>query len=281
MNNFSEFRSGDSLSSSIPTLNSSYVSFDLSRLQVHYQPVVCYNTGTVSSLEALIRYNHPSKGLLYPDSFIDQLQSEISSMGLFKWVLDKTLEHQAYFNLCKINVPISVNTSPDVFLDLSFIPLIKDYISKSSNPLIIELTESTKISSVTTLTHTIDSLKDIHVEVYLDDFGSGFSNHDLIECLPISTVKIDKSLIFRMLDTSEDADLIKSIIALLRKRNIQVVAEGVNSIFEADFLHYCGCYLIQGYGIRKSINHFSIPLWFHKSTLENDWWTRKLDFKFE
>lgn len=262
--------------------HSSIGSFDQSRLIIHYQPVVCYDSGKVSSLEALLRYNDPKLGLIYPDAFINKLHGEISSIALFKWLLKTTKEHSDFFYKCNINLPISINISSDVFLEKDFIHIIKSHIENIHyNYLILELTECTKIESIDNLNNTIKYLDDLDIKVYLDDFGSGFSNHNLIEILPVNTVKIDKSLIFKMFQSKEDANLIKSIIAVLTIRNIKVIAEGVNSICEAEFLHSCGCQLIQGFGIKKGIKHLDIPLWIKKSTLERDWWTRKYNHEIK
>lgn len=258
------------------SVDKAVVEFDHNRLQVYYQPIICYASGSVVGLEALLRYADPEKGILFPDDFLPQFLAHEPSINLVEWLLHKIHEHSSYFSKCKTDIPISINITASDLQDDKLVTLIENFKKiNQETRLSLELTESNSVASIHKALSIVEALHKLDVNVYLDDFGTGFANYDLLDLLPFDTVKIDKSLIYKMFNSAEDANVVKSIIKLLQLNKMKIIAEGVNSIDEANYLMSMGCCFLQGYGIHKAMTYQVIPLWVKKCILEEVWWTTK------
>lgn len=248
-----------------------------SRLLLYYQPIVCFRSGEVVGLEGLMRLIDHRKGLCLPSDFLDVLSAKVSSLLLFDWLLHQSHNHNNYFSSYGIHLPISINVRADEFENPCFLDLVNKFFTKTESKnfrLTFEISEVSKIKSVESIIDTIYELRNHDIRVSLDDFGTGFSNIDLIKKIPFDSVKIDKSLVFDMLKSDEDLALIQSIIRFLNSNGMEVVSEGVNSIEEAEILLESGCNIIQGFGISKAMKHQNIPFWIDKCCVEGDWWKK-------
>lgn len=213
-------------------------------------------TGKVVATEALIRWNHPQKGLILPMDFIPQAEISGIIVAIGDWVL-KTACHQckAWHDKGIGPVRIAINVASQQLKQSTFIKNIKDALQESGLPpeyLEIEVTENVMLSSLD-IVHTISKIRELGVKIALDDFGTGNSSLGYLRKASIDRLKIDKSFVNNIATNSNDEILIKSIIALAHSLKLDVVAEGVETIKQLNFLQLEECNDIQGY-------YFSKPL---------------------
>jgi EAL domain-containing protein (putative c-di-GMP-specific phosphodiesterase class I) len=222
---------------------------------VHYQPKAYTATNEIYELEALIRWNHPSLGLIYPNDFIT-LAEEI---GIIKeidtLVLIKACEQiKHWVNVCKSPYSITVNISPLFFMDHDFINKIDTIISEvgiDSSYLGIEITETVAINDTEKAINTINELKNRKIKVYLDDFGKGYSSLNYLKHLPIDYLNIDKSFIDGINVNRIDEEIISNIIYICSLLGIKVISEGIETLEQLDFIKAKSCFGYQGYLLSK------------------------------
>lgn len=229
-----------------------------------YQTQVDSN-GNLSGMEALIRWNHPTRGLLTPIHFITALESTAMIVEVGYWVikqacLDLLLLEQKYH---LESLPVSVNVSPKQFNAPSFVKNIKMILNEHQiNPSLIriELTESTLAENLNEVAIAIKELSDFGVKCSLDDFGTGFSSLQYLKTLPIRQLKIDQSFVRDIEIDKNDQAIIKAIIALSESLGLSVIAEGVENKEQARMLIEYGCKYLQGYLFSKPNTIESISL---------------------
>lgn len=222
---------------------------------VHYQPKAYTATNEIYELEALIRWNHPSLGLIYPNDFIP-LAEEI---GIIKeidtLVIIKACEQiKHWVSVCKSPYNITVNISPLFFMDHDFINKIDTIISEvgiDSSYLGIEITETVAINDTEKAINTINELKNRSIKVYLDDFGKGYSSLNYLKHLPIDYLKIDKSFIDGINVNRIDEEIISNIIYICSLLGIKVISEGIETLEQLDFIKAKSCFGYQGYLLSK------------------------------
>ena len=219
-------------------------------LALVYQPIVEMRTGRIISLEALVRWNHPERGLLLPDEFIALAEETglVSSLG--DWVLREACrQNREWQQRGLIAVPVAVNISARQ-LDGDLVATVSEALEVSSLPahfLDLELTETILMESAAASSSTIDALKALGTRISIDDFGTGYSSLSYLERYPIDALKIDRS--FMPLEPqSPGAGIIAgTIISMAQSLGIDVVAEGVETREQRDFLLARGCSSAQGY----------------------------------
>ncbi len=219
-----------------------------------YQPIIQFNPDPILRVEALIRWQHPSKGLIGPQYFIDALERSGQIVDLSKWVLNKACERIQFFNQQGIELVMSVNmsakdlSSPN-FLDSVIHTVTKHQISPSS--LEIEITETALFEDIQAITPILKQLKQQGISISLDDFGAGFSSLNYLKELPANKLKIDRAFI-KDLPADKDSHIIaSSIIKLAHKFNLKVVAEGVETKPQANMMANMGCEYAQGFYFHK------------------------------
>ena len=224
---------------------------------LHYQPVVNAQTGKICSCEALVRWQHPERGLIFPDKFI-QLAEEMGVIGeLGEWVLKEA----ARFNveLCQhINrdISISVNVSSDQFKHFNMPSLITSVIKQTgiqAKNLVLEITESLMLDDNNLIVKQLEEIKGLNVELSLDDFGTGYSSLSYLQKYPLSIIKIDRSFVERMDSNSKSESLIDAIISLSQSLELSVVAEGIETVEQVSKLKAKGCDYFQGYFYAKPL----------------------------
>ena len=226
---------------------------------VHYQPQIDMATGEIVALEALLRWEHNKFGTVFPAKFIPIAEKcgLISSLG--EWVLDNACQTHAgwiqNFN-GTVNLRVAINVSIRQLKDKEFFSTIKKVLSRSKlspSHLEIEVTESTVMDDPKTSIDVLGKIQALGVRIAIDDFGTGYSSLSYLQRLPIDTVKIDLSFIRDIGIESGNEKIIKVIIALAKSLNMRLIAEGVETREQLDFLVKHGCNLMQGY-------YFSHPL---------------------
>lgn len=233
---------------------------------LHYQPIVSLETNTLYGFEALFRWNHPLKGLVYPDKFIHVAEETGLIVAIGEWVLKEACQQlcnwQAqYSGAAKLK--ISVNIASQQIKDPNFLLTLDQTLTNtglSANALHIEITESTLMDYNPETINLFNQIRDRGIKLNIDDFGTGYSSLQYLNRFPISILKIDRSFIQGMLDEKENFEIVKMIIALARTLKIDVIAEGVENLKQYKVLQTFNCKFGQGYLFSKPMEHQSAAL---------------------
>jgi diguanylate cyclase (GGDEF)-like protein len=226
-----------------------------------YQPQIDINSGLIVGAEALIRWNHPKKGMIPPDNFISIAEETGQIIAIGEWVLRTACEKIKYLQL-KDNLPmtfkkISVNISSVQFKQDDFVDKVMNIILSSGIDaayLELELTEGALIDYIEDAIDKINILKKTGLSFSIDDFGTGYSSLAYLKKFPIDILKIDKSFVSDMDHDHDDAVLTETIIQMSKNLHLGVIAEGVEKIEHVDFLRQRGCETYQGYYFSKPIS---------------------------
>ncbi len=224
---------------------------DQDELYLHYQPQYDSETEKIVGIEALIRWQHPEKGMISPDKFIPMAETTGMIDQIGKWVLREACEHAVRwlkdgYQLNKIAVNLSAQQLKDEKLP-EIIALILDETGMVAEKLCVELTETAMITDPEAALIVLTKVKALGVSLSLDDFGTGYSSLSYLKRFPIDTLKIDKAFIQDVKVDKEDAALVKAIIAMAHGLGMDVVAEGVEVQEQFEFLNDNDCDTIQGF----------------------------------
>lgn len=230
-----------------------------------YQPKVNMKSGAVIGAEALIRWQHPVRGLVPPNDFLPIIENHPLSIDIGEWVIDTALSQMASWKALGLDVPVSVNISAFQLQKEGFSErlsaLLAAHPEVPASCLEIEVLETSEIEDVTKISEIMSTCIALGVQFSLDDFGTGYSSLTYIRRLPAQTVKIDQSFIRDMLDDPDDLAIINGVIGLAKSFNREVIAEGVETIAHGSALLQLGCDLAQGYGIARPMPVQDIPAW--------------------
>jgi len=224
------------------------------QFELYYQPIVEINSSKIVSCEALIRWNHPTRGLLYPDKFIQYAEESGLIIKIGEWVIEKVCSD--YKELKEYIQNIAINISAKQFNQQNFIENILKITTLYGVPphsLELELTESVVINNFLITIEKMNQLKSYGFTIAMDDFGTGYSSLSYLKDLPFDFLKIDRSFIQNILTNKDDASLVQTILAISKQFNFAVIAEGVESREHIEFLDSFGCNYIQGYVISKAL----------------------------
>ncbi len=222
------------------------------QLVLHYQPQVTA-AGSLYGLEALVRWNHPIRGLIGPDQFIAIAEEAGLIDKLGNWVLRRALQDRAGLlgqKADRRDIKIAVNISPSHFLQTNFVRQVEEVLAscKYNNcHLVLEITEDVVIGDIDDISAKMEALRKLGVGISLDDFGTGYSSLAYIKRLPLDTLKIDRSFVGDIDTDSNDAAIVEAILAMTRSLGLSVIAEGVETGDQHRFLNQRGCQLYQGY----------------------------------
>ena len=228
-----------------------------SQFVLHYQPKVCCKTGAILGAEALIRWQHPEKGLLYPNAFLRVTEEVGLTAKLGNWVIRQAMSDASYLKSKGIeNLRLAINVSA---LQLRHHEVDKELEKSLSDlelsPVMfeVELTENFLIKSDDDDVDRLHEIQQLGVALAIDDFGTGFSSISYLHTLPIETVKIDRSFINSIGQTMEGASLVGDMIRMAHGQGLKVVAEGVETDEQLTFLREAGCDLYQGFLMSPAI----------------------------
>ncbi|NVJ53035.1 MAG: EAL domain-containing protein [Campylobacteraceae bacterium] len=210
----------------------------------------------VYGAEALIRWIHPEEGMISPDAFIPTAEKTGLIIPIGSWVIKTACKQLETWQKAKetSNWVIAINISAKQFLEEDFIDTIKKYIKQykvNANLLKIELTESILAKSLDEVKDKMLKIKKLGVQISLDDFGTGYSSLQYLRELPLNQIKIDRSFVSNILDNKADEAIVKSILLFAEALDLQVVAEGIETKKQYDFLVSLGCKLFQGFYFAK------------------------------
>jgi diguanylate cyclase (GGDEF)-like protein len=229
---------------------------DREEFVLHFQPKVDINKWHISGAEALIRWNHPEKGLISPAEFIPLAEETGLIAPIGEWVLHRVCVHLQESTGAASNLVVSSNISARQFQDPNFFSTVMSTLETSGvdpRNLELELTESSIMTTLGSGIRTLSALREAGVRISIDDFGTGFSSLSYLKSLPIDILKIDRSFVHDASTDPDDAALIMAIITLAHNLRLKVVAEGVESEEQLRFLHLLRCDEIQGYLFSKPL----------------------------
>ena len=233
---------------------------------LYYQPKVNIKTGQVSGVEALIRWQHPQRGMVPPLEYLPAIASTDLEIRIGNWVISQACRQMAAWQDQGLQFAVSVNISSYHLLW----PGIQEYIETTlsqypeiaSQYLQLEILESTALDDLTAVNGIVKSCREqLGISVALDDFGTGYSSLTHLRHLSVDTVKIDQTFVRDMLDDPDDYAIIESVIDLSQAFNREVVAEGVESQEQGIVLLLLGCHLLQGYAIARPMPAEAIAAW--------------------
>jgi diguanylate cyclase (GGDEF)-like protein/PAS domain S-box-containing protein len=229
------------------------------QLELHYQPQVDARTGRISGMEALLRWHHPSRGLISPAEFIPMAEANGQIVPIGQWVLDNACQcMNELLNLKLYNNSISVNVSAIQIQRQAFDEVIAETLQKynlAPAHLELEITESVLLQDIERSLKILKNIKQQGVNLAIDDFGTGFSSLNYLKLMPLSMVKIDKSFITEIIHNNNDAAITNAIIAMAHSLSMTVIAEGVEEASQYNMLVNNKCDYIQGYLFSKPLTH--------------------------
>ena len=244
-------------------------------LILHYLPEFDIRTGEVLATEALVRWQHPTRGLLPPDSFIQVAESINLAGELGRWVLRAACEQFSQWRAQGIgeNAILRVNISPVQLVTDGFVESVAEAIADfglEGKSVCLEITESVVVQDIETTRVTLAGLKRVGVQVAIDDFGTGYSVLTHLKSLPVDTLKIDKSFVLDLGSNPGDLAIVRAVIALAEAFGLELVAEGVESPAAAATLLEHGCHRAQGFLLSRPLPADAMAELFAKKTVAVD-----------
>jgi diguanylate cyclase len=233
-------------------------------LTLHYQPKISTGTGLLSSVEALVRWQHPTLGLLQPDQFIPLAESTAIIHALTTEVLRLALSQARKWADAGRSIPVAVNISARSLLDPRFPAHVQDLLDDhgvAPHMLSLELTETAVMTDHDLALTVLQDLDSMGVSLSIDDFGTGYSSMSYLKTLPVKELKIDRSFVMGMANDPDSAVIVRSAVDLGHNLGMTVVAEGVQDSITRSTLTDMGCDLMQGYQICRPIPARELELW--------------------
>ncbi|MCF9003186.1 GGDEF and EAL domain-containing protein [Pseudomonas syringae] len=220
-------------------------------LEVFYQPKLCLLTGRLLGMEALLRWNHPEKGMIRPDQFISVAEETGLIIPIGKWVARQSCRMSKDLTAAGFgNLQVAINVSPKQFSDPELVSSIAAILKEEEldpSLLELELTEGLLLEATEDTRQQLDSLKKLGLSLAMDDFGTGYSSFSYLKKFPIDVIKIDRSFIRDIPDDEDDMEITSAVIAMAHNLKLKVVAEGIETAAQLAFLRRHRCDVGQGY----------------------------------
>ncbi|MCK7542617.1 EAL domain-containing protein [Marinobacter bryozoorum] len=233
--------------------------------ELYYQPQIQLRDSAVIGVEALVRWQHPDRGLLAPGQFLPSIEGSHLEERFGQWVLKHALAQQADWSRAGLKLAVSINISAAHLLAPGFSRFLSRYLAdhpdQDPSLITLEILESTALDDMHRASQVINECRDLGVQIALDDFGTGFSSLSYFRSLPVDVIKIDKSFIFRMLEDDSDRAIVESVIYMAQRFNRTVLAEGVETDRHGEVLATLGCDQIQGFGVARPMPAGDIGEW--------------------
>ena len=233
-------------------------------LVLFYQPKMSLETGAVTSVEALLRWHHPSRGLVMPDDFVPVAQQTGLIKPLTLYVLARALEQCRAWQQGGLRLAVAINLSTRNLLDVEFpdeVELLLDRWEVDPSLVEFEITESTMLADPARTRGILERLAGTGIRLSIDDFGTGYSSLAYLKRLPVNEIKIDGSFVVGMSGNDDDATIVRSTIDLGRNLGLDVVAEGVEDAETLERLRALGCTAAQGFHISPALSADELEAW--------------------
>ncbi|MBP8163299.1 MAG: EAL domain-containing protein, partial [Propionivibrio sp.] len=230
-----------------------------------YQPKVNMRTGEIAGAEALIRWQHPERGLVPPGEFLPLIEGNELIVRVGDWVMDAALAQMSAWQAQGLDLPVSVNIAAHHLQQEDFLERLQAklnaYPEVPAANLELEVVETAALEGVSRISTLIEDCRSLGVRFSLDDFGTGYSSLTYLRRLPASVLKVDQSFVRDMLWDSEDLAIVEGVIGLAAAFRRTVIAEGVETAEHGELLLRLGCDLAQGYGIARPMPADAVPDW--------------------
>ncbi|GAA5216225.1 hypothetical protein GCM10025776_15940 [Corallincola platygyrae] len=229
-------------------------SIERDELRLFYQPIVDAKQGRVVAMEALLRWQHPDMGLIGPMQFIPIAEDSGLIVPIGEWVLQTACAQGRQWHDQGMDVALTVNLSPRQLMDPDIVETVARALKEtgfSSESLTLEITEDLMMSNPEETVETIEELRQLGIKFALDDFGTGYSSLSYLKRFPIDTLKIDRSFLQGVPNDIDDSAITAAIVAMGKSLRLNVIAEGVETTEQCDFLLKQGCRHMQGYAFAK------------------------------
>ncbi len=244
---------------------------DRDELVVHYQPLCNAVTGELQSVEARVRWQHPTQGLIFPDRFISIAENTGLIAPLTHVVLHRTLAQLVAWERAGLRVDASVNLSARQLTDLDLPGQVADALARyglAPDRLVLEVTESHIVSDASRTAVVLRGLRSVGVRIAVDDFGTGYSSLTQLRGLSVDVLKIDRSFVTHMCIDENDALIVRSTIDLGHNLGLRVVAEGVEDDETWQTLADLGCDVVQGYRLSRPLPAADLLIWARARTVQ-------------
>ncbi len=230
---------------------------------LYYQPIIEVGTENIAGFEVLIRWNHPTQGIVLPNDFIPLAEETGLILPIGGWVLRESCRQMSEWRKAypaAQNLIVSINLSARQLEQIDLIEQINDILEETGlNPrsIKLEITESVVMNNAEQSVKTMCELRKMGIRVSIDDFGTGYSSLSYLHRFPIDTLKIDRSFVMRIGDGGESSEIVQTIIKLASNLGMDVVAEGVETFEQLDFLRNINCGFVQGYYYSRPVDNLS------------------------
>ncbi len=242
---------------------------------LYYQPRVNMRTGKIVGAEALIRWQHPEKGLLLPAEFLPLIEDHPLNLELGQWVIDSALTQMEIWAAQGLTLPVSVNIGARQLKQADFVDrlrvLLAAHIKVNPNNLEMEVLETSALDDLIRASDVIEECRALGVLFALDDFGTGYSSLTYLKRLPVKWLKIDQSFVRNMLDDPDDLSILTGVLSLALAFRREVIAEGVETAAHGAMLLQLGCDLAQGFGIARPMPAGELPNWMVNWRSDPEW----------
>lgn len=243
-----------------------YLAFENEDFVLNYQPVINLTNGKIESAEALLRWNHPEKGVIDPSEFISLAEEIGLIIPLGEWVLRKACSDALTWSVEGNYAPtVAVNFSSLQFQSQDTAQLIEAILLETglpANRLIIEITEGLLLADNELVLSQLQKIRCLGVSLSIDDFGTGYSSLSYLKRFPVNTLKIDRSFISNLPYSLEDAALVNAILSIADNLGLTVVAEGVETELQAEFIKSTNCQYLQGFLYSKALSNVDLKNYF-------------------
>ena len=236
--------------------------------ELFFQPQIRVTDCELFGFEALIRWNHPQKGLLAPDAFLPIVEKSHLEVPLGQWVLKEAIHQMNTWKDAGDNLAVSINISAPHLMDRSFTDYLESYLRShpeiAPEQITLEVLESAALEDTQRASNVLARCHSLGLQVALDDFGTGFSSLTYLRTLPVDIIKIDQSFVRNMLEDSSDHAIVESVIFMAQRFAHPALAEGVETIEHARKLQQMGCNFVQGFGIARPMPAADVLGWTQK-----------------
>ena len=244
-------------------------------LVLHYQPKVDLQAGRLMGVEALVRWQSPTAGLLLPGSFLPAIENDITAIHLGEWVIARALRQLSDWHAQGLLISMSVNIGarqlqqPDFPQRLA--ALLRQHLKVAPAYVELEILETSALQDIEQASQAMRACRALGVRFALDDFGTGYSSLTYLKHLPVEVLKIDRSFVSDMLDDPDDLSIVRGVVSLAQAFGREVIAEGVESVAHGQALCQLGCHLAQGFGIARPMPAGELLAWQARWDADPSW----------
>ncbi len=231
-------------------------------LELYYQPLWCLVKKKILGVEALARWQNSEIGSISPSVFISIAEDSDLIIHFGHWAMRKAIVEAKKWYQSGYDLFVSINVSPRQFTHYSFLPVLTDILDETKYPrekLVLEITETVMMKSIKQAQEVMEQIRQLRILMALDDFGTGHSSLNYLSRLPISKLKIDKNFVKDLITNKDNQSIVNATISLAHNLNMKVIAEGVETMEQYDYLEKAGCDQIQGYIISQAVHCNALP----------------------